>query len=174
MAAAGDDVLMVDGEAGDPGPARRLGQEVLIIAHGHIRLEPVHEVQNLAQIAAGMEPDLKAGPQGGGDVHPVAANHRGRIGALDHGELPPQNGGPGIVAEKKKLVPGKMPGKGQGPDGVAVSDAVDAIKNSGHSVKSGSAGEGFHDDPGRDLHGRFLSAHRLRMISRTRPPQVIR
>ncbi len=140
MAAAGDDVLMVDGQAGDSGPARRLGQEILIIAHGHVGLEPVHEVENLAQIAAGLTPDFEAGDQGGDDVHPVAPDDGGRIGAFLHREFLPQDGGPGVVADKEKLVLGKVPGNGQGPDRVAVSDAVDPIENFGHSVRTGKAG----------------------------------
>ena len=137
VAAAGDDVLMVDGQAGDAGPARGPGQEILIIGHGHVRLEPVHEVQNLAQIAAGLTPDLEAGEEGGGDVHPVAPDDGGRVGAFLHREFLAQDGGPGIVAEKEKLVLGEVPGNGQGPDGVAVSDAVDPVENFGHSVRTG-------------------------------------
>ena len=137
VAAAGDDVLMVDGQAGDSGPARRLGQKILIIGHGHVRLEPVYEVQNLAQIAAGVAPDFEAGEQGGDDVHPVAPDDGRRVGAFLHREFLAQDGGPGSVAEKEKLVLGEVPGNGQGPDGVTVSDAVDPVENFSHSVRTG-------------------------------------
>ena len=128
---------MVDGQAGDSGLARRPGQEILIIGHGHVGLEPVHEVENLAQIKAGLTPDLEAGDEGGDDVHPMALDHRRRVGAVLHREFLPQDGGPGVVAEKEKLVLGKVPRHGQGPHGVAVSDAVNPIENSGHGVRTG-------------------------------------
>ena len=157
MPAAGDDVLMVDGQAGDPGPASRLGQEILVIGHGHVGLEPVHEVQDLAQMAAGLTPDFEAGGQGGGDVHPMAPDDRRRVGTFLHRKFLTQDGGPGIVAEKEKLVLGKVPGNGQGPDRVAVSDAVNPIENSGHSLRTGLIrGEpGVNPDKGFRLLLRF-------------------
>ena len=80
---------------------------------------------------------MRLADQGGDDVHPVAPDDRRRVGAFLHRKFLTQDGGPGIVAEKEKLVLGKVPGNGQGPDGVAVSDAVDPIENSGHSVRAG-------------------------------------
>ncbi len=130
---------MVDGQAGDAGLARGPGEKILVIGHGHVRLEPVDEVENLAQIAAGLTLDFEAGEEGGDDVHPVALDDGGRIGAFLHREFLAQDSGPGIVAEKEKLVLGEVPGNGQGPDGVAVSDTVDPVDNFSHSVRTGAA-----------------------------------
>ena len=86
-----------------------------------------------------MTPDLEAGEEGGGDVHPVALDDGRRVGAFLHREFLAQDGGPGGVAQKEKFVLGEVPGHGQGPDGVAVSDAVDSIENFRHSVRTGAA-----------------------------------
>ena len=133
-------------------------------------------------MAAGLTPDFEAGGQGGDDVHPMAPDDRWRIGAFLHRKFLTQDGGPGIVAEKEKLVLGKVPGNGQGPDRVAVSDAVDPIENFGHSLRTWlsrgepgvNRGKGFLRFLQSQIHYEFRLASGVRIICRTLPPQVTR
>ena len=113
---------------------RRPGQEIFIIGQGDVGLEPVHQVPQSTDVPPGLTPDLKGAHDRGEHVHFMAPDDRGRIGALLHLKFPPQDRGPGAVADEEKLVFGEVPGNGQGPDCVPVSGAVDPIENFGHNL----------------------------------------
>ena len=64
--------------------------------------------------------------------HPVILVNRQRTGDLHHRIFWLKDRGPPVMGDKEKFVLGKMAGDGEGPHGVAVQGAVDAVQDFGH------------------------------------------
>jgi len=90
----------------------------------------MHDLARLGSALEGREPRRGKGQAMGPDG-------AFRLGAIQRGKLAPQDLGPHFATDEQELVLPKVAGERQSPDGVAVSDAVDPIENSGHRVRAG-------------------------------------
>jgi hypothetical protein len=144
--AKGDDVLVVHGKTGKPHLLAGPGHQIVIVAHGHIRLKVLDEFADLAEpgpLGGKLAQGVEHRGQGG---HPVIFINGQRAGDFHHRELGAQDRGAPVMGDKQKVVLGKMAGDGKGPHGMAVQGAVDAVEDSGHGQ---SIDQGRSNDNGK-------------------------
>ena len=105
MAAAGDDVLVVQGQAGQARLFSGARHKIFQVGHADIGLEFVDDTRNLVDIALPAQQQGHGAAYGGAHVHLIIFEDRAQVGQAAHGKFRLKHLGGVVVRHKKKFVP---------------------------------------------------------------------
>ena len=98
-------MLMVEGQAGQPGLFGGARHKIFQIGHADIGPEFINEARHLINITLPVPQQGQGPADGGGHVHLVVLEHRAQVGQSAHGKFRLKNFWGVVVRHKKKFVP---------------------------------------------------------------------
>ena len=120
MATAGDDVLMIEGQAVQTGLFGRTRHEVFQVRHADVGLELVDKAQHLIHITPAVPEQRDGLAHRGAHIHLIVTEHRAQIGDAVHPEFGFQYLGGVVIGHEQKFVCAQTAGDGQPAHGMAM------------------------------------------------------
>ena len=134
MTAAGNDVLMIQRQTGQPGLPGGARHEEFQVRHAYVGLELLDNAQHRARMMAGAQQQWDSPSDGGRHIDLVVLEDGPQIGNPPDGELAFQHAGSVIRRDEQKIMGTEAAGNGQRAHGMAMSRSVHPVKNACHKA----------------------------------------